>query len=613
MPRRPRHALAGGPVADGRYALRLLGRDRAFAAVAIVALGLGIGVNNTQFTIVEGYCLRGLPVARADRVVFIGTATRRRGDTVMSLADFIDIRPRRDDVEASRRPPASDPRVARRRRSGRRQRDAAFISASTLRHRGHPPPLGRDSQDEDASPGAPVAVLLSTASGSRAKTGHPADRRPRRSHRRRPGVVVGVIPDGFIVSGSCRIGLPLEQMPGLRQARRDARTLRMFAAPARGVALAQAHTELDAIGGGSRRSFPRRNADIMPSAQSINAHYNGRSPTRLDAFTLVGVLVVVIACANVTNLMLMRSAVRAREIAMRSALGATRGRIVRPAARRERGARDARRPLGLALSVIGVRLFIHAIPARRFRSTAFGQCAVLAVLSAVTLGTVLLSGLLPAFSAVPTDIDGALKTGGSRWPTTAASADGRSAFLTVEFGLTVLLVSAVGLSLAELSRRREAPPKRIERAHLTFRLAPAPARYGTAARTRGAVRAPPRPPDGASLRLLVCVHAVICPSGGRAAAASSSVGRRGAGPVAEKRPVVWHAPRSIPGFFSHGGPLPLAARHAVRLLTSWRAGDGRRHRQRALPVPSALAHRDPDWPAHSPRPGSGGPHVSRHG
>src|SRR5437870_5055209 len=79
-------------LSDTRYALRLLHKDRGFAAVAIGALGLGIAVNNTQFTIVDGYCLRGLPIARADRVLFLGMRDRAHSASAMAYADVMDVR-----------------------------------------------------------------------------------------------------------------------------------------------------------------------------------------------------------------------------------------------------------------------------------------------------------------------------------------------------------------------------------------------------------------------------------------------------------------------------------------------------------------------------------------
>ena len=471
--------------ADARYALRILRKDRAFAAVAILSLGLGIAVNTTQFTIVEAYCLRGLPIERPDRVAFIGMREKPRGGAAMSYADFVDVG--RSTTVFSAVAAAGTASVSL--GDADRAADsvlAVFMSVPTLRLLGRAPAIGRDFQDEDARPGAPPAVLLSHRVWRTRYDADPAiaGRGVRISGK--PGTIVGVMPEGFSFPEHADIWMPLEQMPGLRAARRDARALAVFARLRDGATLAQAQAELDAIGARLAAEYPESNAAAAPSAEAINAHYNGRiTDPAWMAFTIVGILVVVIACANVANLMLMRSAVRAREMTMRTALGATRMRIVRQLLVEGWVLAVAAGVLGLALSAVGLRLFIHAVPAVAIPYGGLSiNVRVLAVLAAVTMGTVLLFGLVPALGAAPSDVGGALKTGSlsvthdtrvRRWTT---------GFLTVEFGLTVLLVSAVGLSLANF-RQAQAPDARIDRDRLlTLRLAASAERYDTPAARR---------------------------------------------------------------------------------------------------------------------------------
>jgi len=469
-------------VADTRHAFRLLGKDRSYAAVAIAALALGIAVYNTQFTIVEGYCLRGLPIERPDRVAYVGTRDRQRGDGRMSYADFTDLRRATttfDSVAAYANGPVSLADSDQAADSA----NAVFISAAAFRLLGRTPALGRDFQAEDDQPGAAAAVMLSSGIWQSRYRGDPSIVGRAIRIDGAPGIVVGVMPDGFMFPAHADLWLPLAQMPGVRAARRDARSLSMFGRLRDGVTLAQAQTELETIGRRLAAEFPGTNAGVLPAAQPINTYYNGHiTDPAWIAFTVVGVLVVVIACANVTNLLLMRSAVRAREIAMRSALGATRGRLVRQLLVESAVLAAVAAALGLALSAIQLRLFIHAIPefALPFGGFSF-NVRVVGVLTAVTVGTVFVFGLVPALSAARTDVGGALKTGGlsvthdrrvRRWTT---------GFLTVEFGLTVLLVSAVGLTIQNFRAARGASDK-IDRAHLlTLQLAPPQGRYGTPA------------------------------------------------------------------------------------------------------------------------------------
>src|SRR4051812_49018622 len=143
-----------------RCARRMLAKDRWFAAVAIGALGLGIAVNNTQFTIVDSYCLRGLPIERADRVVFVTSHDRARGDGPMSYADFVDTR--RMATAFSEMAAAGTASVS----LGDADQAAesvlaVFMSVPTLRLLGRTPAIGRDFADDDAHTGAPLAVLVS--------------------------------------------------------------------------------------------------------------------------------------------------------------------------------------------------------------------------------------------------------------------------------------------------------------------------------------------------------------------------------------------------------------------------------------------------------------------
>src|SRR5262245_34388319 len=210
--------------ADVRYAWRLLRKDRAFSAVAIGALGLGMAVNNTQFSIVDGYCLRGVPIDRPDRVAFIATRDRQRRNSAMSYADFVDASRAATgfaalaaagtaSVSLSDADQAADSALA------------AFVSVSTLRLLGRAPAIGRDFREEDARSGAPPAVLVSDRVWRSRYSADPAiaGRAVRVSGA--PAVIVGVMPEGFTLPEHADIWIPIEHMPGVRTSPRDARTL----------------------------------------------------------------------------------------------------------------------------------------------------------------------------------------------------------------------------------------------------------------------------------------------------------------------------------------------------------------------------------------------------
>src|SRR5262249_37829492 len=146
--------------ADLRYACRLLKKDRGLAAVAIGALGLGMAVNNTQFSIVDGYCLRGLPIGRPDRVAFIGTRDQQRRNGAMSYADFVDASRTATGFSEMAATGAASVSLG----DADQAADsvlAAFVSVPTLRLLGRTPAIGRDFSAADALPGTTPAVLLS--------------------------------------------------------------------------------------------------------------------------------------------------------------------------------------------------------------------------------------------------------------------------------------------------------------------------------------------------------------------------------------------------------------------------------------------------------------------
>src|SRR4051812_34048670 len=376
--------------ADLRYALRMLAKDRWFAAVAIGALGLGIAVNNTQFTIVDSYCLRGLPIERPDRVAFVANHDRAGGDGPMSYADFVDVR-RTATSFAGMAAAATASVSLGDEDAAAGSALAAYISVPALRLLGRTPAIGRDFTDDDSRAGAPIAVLLSNRvwRGRYGGNAAIAGRAVRISGS--PAVIVGVMPDGFTFPEHPDVWVPLEQMPGLASARRDTRSLAVFARLNDAATLVHANAELGAIGARLAAEYPVTNAGMTPSAEPINAHYNGRiTDPAWKAFTIVGLLVVLIACANVANLMLMRGASRAREAAMRSALGATRLRIVHQLLVESATLAIAGGVAGLGLSAVALQLFIHAIPpvAIPYGGLSF-NIHVLAVLTGVTMATVL--------------------------------------------------------------------------------------------------------------------------------------------------------------------------------------------------------------------------------
>ena len=347
---------------DVRHALRRLRQAPGFAATAILTLGLGIAVNNTFFTIVNAICLRGLPIEAPERVLSLGTrdAQGRPGNMSYAEVDALgSVQGSFAGVAAYTNAPVT---LADEGRAPDRVM-GAHISAAGFDLLGEVPILGRGFHPEDDRPGAPAVVVIG---GGVWKSRYAAD--PDIIGRTiivngTPSNVIGVMPDGFRFLQNTELWQPLGTMPGLSSQRRDLRTLFVFGRLAPEASADQAVAEVEALGAVWAREFPESNRGISGRAVPINEAMNGQvtDPTWL-AFITAGALVLLIACANVANLLLMRGAVRGREIAIRASIGATRGRLVRQLLIESALLAIFSAVVGVVLSLIGLRLLSSMVP-----------------------------------------------------------------------------------------------------------------------------------------------------------------------------------------------------------------------------------------------------------
>src|SRR6185295_817890 len=234
--------------------------------------------------------------------------------------------------------------------------------------------------------------------------------------------------------------------------KRDARNFEVFGRLAGGVTVAQAQAELKPIADRLAHDFPETNKDVKPTVMTFNDRYNG-GQIRLIFLTLMGAVgfVLLIACANVANLLLARSAARAREISVRVSLGATRFRIVRQLLVESVLLAAISGVLGFGLSIIGIRLFDAAVAdvgkPYWIKFTLDGR--VFAFLAAICLGTGFIFGLAPALHVSKTDINEVLKEGG-RSGSGLRARRWTSVLIVVELALTLVLLSGAGFMMRSL-------------------------------------------------------------------------------------------------------------------------------------------------------------------
>lgn len=314
-------------LSDLRLTARALAKSPAYVFVAVFTLALGIGVNAAMFGLVNAMVLRGLPFAEQHRLLHVGSEQRSRGGFMaMSVPDFIDLRASQhsfvdlaayDERRFNLASPGADPERV----------EGALISAAGLTLLREPALLGRWFQPDDEQRGAAPVAVLGYAIWQNRFAGRQTIIGQSVKIDGEWATIVGVAPRNFRFPEIADVWMPLKLKT---DASRSDRWLQVFGRLRDGVTPQQAQAEVGAFGRQLETAHSDTNRDIALTATPLKDEFVDEGTRRLldVMFGAVG-LVLLIACANVANLILSRSAVRAKEIAVRFALGATRGHIIR--------------------------------------------------------------------------------------------------------------------------------------------------------------------------------------------------------------------------------------------------------------------------------------------
>ena len=429
---------------DFRHAIRALRRAPAFTVVAVTALALGIGVNTTFFTIVDAICLRGLPIDEPERVMAVSTRDAQNRPGNLSYAEFDDLRTRTATfgrvaaytntigalADSGGQPPARIP--------------GAYLSAGAFELLGDRPILGRTFRADEDGPGTPAVIIIGEELWSTRYARDPGIVGRAVAVNGIPTTIIGVMPRGFQFPGNAELWRPMANLPtGVRQSRSE-RRLAVFARLAAHTTEDQGRADLEAIAASWRREQPATNRDIRLNVIPINQQLNPSVAQRAwIAFITAGALVLLVACANVANLLLMRAAARGREMAIRGSIGASRARVVRQWLVESATLAAVGGVLGLGVAWSGLRALSAIIPPETMpywmAFTIDGR--VLAVTVAVCLGCVFVCGLPSALQVSRVDLRDLLTETGS----TMTSHPARrwiTALLAAEFAITMVLVAA---------------------------------------------------------------------------------------------------------------------------------------------------------------------------
>ena len=470
---------------DVRYGLRMLRQAPGFTAVAILTLALGIGANTAIFSVVQGVVLAPLPYREPDRLVMVLESNQRFPEDAISYPNFLDWqRTARSFQQMAALTlhegfDLSSPGTPE-------HLDGHRISAGYFSTLGLNLSLGREfSAQEDQPGGAPVAII-----GSRLwkeRFGGSAQALGRSVTLNGVGyTIVGVAsPELGLLSQHDDIYAPLGQGdPLILDARGGHDDMLSIARLRPGVSIAQAQAEMSAIQEHLDQLYPDADgglgATVLPLKQQIVGDARG---TLLLLLSAVG-LVLLIACANVANLLLARSAARSREFAIRSALGAGRARIVRQLVTESVLLSLAGGSLGLLLAKGGVNLVLAAVPQTLPRTDNITvNAAVLVFAFGISIAVGILFGLAPALKSSRTDLRAALGEGARG--STSGPHRAQSALVIVQMALTLVLLVSAGLLFRTIRRLWQINPGFDVQHVIAFKvgLSPSAAKSGSTLRT----------------------------------------------------------------------------------------------------------------------------------
>jgi predicted permease len=442
---------------DSAHGLRLLRRNPGFAAVAILTLALGIGANTAIYSVVDTVLWRPLPYPEPDRLVQVSETHQPGRPNAVSGGAFLDWRGHDTGFEAL----ALTGRITRNLRGpeGAERLRGLEVSHEFLRVLGIQPLLGRGFLPGEDQPGGASRVVLLTEHLWQARFGgRDAIVGQTIVLDEVPHTVVGVLPRDAWILKDDTFFVPAVLEPGTPRAARAPHWAAVFGRLAPGISPADAEVELRTIKRHLNAEYPAFKQEwsvmVQPAMEVLG------EVTRAPLLVLVGavLLVLLIACANVANLLLARGAHRQQELAVRGALGAGSGRLLRQALAEHVTLAALGGAAGLLAASVGMgvlrRVTVGVMP---FTFSPDLDLRVLSFSLALTLGTALLFGTLPALRARTPDLKATLNNGGR-----SATAGGRrrtqALLVAGQVALTAVLLVSAGLLLRSLANAATADP-----------------------------------------------------------------------------------------------------------------------------------------------------------
>jgi putative ABC transport system permease protein len=451
--RMPICAAVRGLIQDVKYGIRLMAKSPWFTAAAVLTLGLGIGVNSAGFSIANGFWWKRLPFENPKEVVTLAMSdgTGQANEARINYPDFVDIRSRVKSLKAMAAVQQTPVVLSSDGSPGQRY-NGATITPNLFSFLGVKPIRGRDLTVADEKWGPPLAVLISHDLWQ-TKYGGQEDVVGRVLRLdTNPAVIVGVMPPGFKFPFAEQVWSIKRPYEGES---REYRGFYAFGRLADGVGIQQARAEVSAIAQAIAQDHPKTNKGFDAVVLTFPEWMSGPDDNSWLNILLAAVaFILLIACANTANLLLSRAVQRAREVSVRTALGASRWRIARQVLVESVLLSLMGGVLGFFVGQAGVRWFSYSLASNGaelpFWMTFDLDYRAFAYFFAICIATGIAFGSIPALQISRTNMNDSLKEGSHQTSGGSRARRMAAALLVAEISLTVMLVSESGVLLREL-------------------------------------------------------------------------------------------------------------------------------------------------------------------
>lgn len=469
-----------GFLQDLRFSFRLMSKNPALTAVMVFTLALGIGANSAIFSVVNAVLLQSLPLKNPEQVVMVLESSQNIKTLEASPADFIEWREqnqsfeniaayytRKYNLQGGYQPEALD---------------CALVSPGLFQLLGVNATEGRVFTPQEGESGSNRVVILGNALWKRHFGSDPGVVGKPINLNGVDTIVVGIMPSEFVFplqGQTVDAWLPLVFNPN-QLSNREHHFLNVIARMKQGTTLAQAQADLDVINNRLQQEFPQTNESLRAKVVPIREQVVGNVRLALLILSVAVGFVLLIACVNVTNLLLSKASIRLKEIAIRTAIGASRARLIRQLLTESVAISLAGGVLGLIMAGWGTGLLISLAPSSLPRiSKVTIDAKVLGFTVLVTLLTSILYGLVPALQTSKPDLNETLKESG-RESGGGGSRRLSNVLVISELALSVVLLIGAGLLIRSFMRLQEVDPGFNPHNVLSMQLRLAPPKYTNA-------------------------------------------------------------------------------------------------------------------------------------